>query len=256
VKYILARRNIGALTRLADIRPLLAFDFDGTLAPIVGDRDAAAMRRTTARLFRDVCGKFPCAVISGRSRDDVARRLGDAAVRYVIGDHGADDGTAGARFQGQMRRVLAALRAALASEAGVDFEDKGASLAIHYRHARDRGAARHAIERALTRIAGGVRLVPGKCVVNVLPAAAPHKGDALAALLLAERPGAALFAGDDDTDEDVFRLPAAPSLVTVRVGASRRSAAEYFVRDQQDIDHLLEVLAGARTGTQDSGPHS
>jgi Trehalose-phosphatase len=91
---------------LANGRTLLCFDFDGTLAPIVTDRNGARMRPRTARLFRDACLVFPCAVISGRSRDDVAPRLGDVAVRYVVGDHGADAGTPRPEFHRQMAGIM------------------------------------------------------------------------------------------------------------------------------------------------------
>jgi trehalose 6-phosphate phosphatase len=246
VKYLLAPRNVRRLLELPEGRPLLAFDFDGTLAPIVENREAARMRRQTARLFHRVCMAFPCAVISGRSRPDVARRLGPAPVRYVVGDHGADAGDGGRRFDAQMADVLRRLRRALGGEPGIDFEDKRSSLAIHYREAPRRGDARAAIDRALAPLSRRVRVVPGKCVVNVLPRRAPHKGDAIRRLIRAARADVALYVGDDDTDEDVFGLPAAVRLVTVRVGASRRSAAEFYLREQREIDRLLRHLADAR----------
>jgi len=43
-------------------------------------------------------------------------------------------------------------------------------------------------------------------VENLIPRGAPHKGDALLHLLDFSGCGRALFAGDDETDEDVFRL--------------------------------------------------
>jgi trehalose 6-phosphate phosphatase len=251
VKYILARRNAGTLTRLAAGRALLAFDFDGTLAPIVADRDAARMRSTTERLFRGVCAVFPCAVISGRSREDVAQRLGDLPVRYVVGDHGADAGTRRLRFDGQMAEVLDSLRRRLAGLPGIDIENKGSSLAVHYRAAPDRHAAGLAIEAALAALPRRIRLVPGKCVVNVLPAWAPHKGDAFRQLLSAERAEKALYVGDDDTDEDVFRLQGPERPLTVRVGASPRTLAEYYLHDQTEIDRLLRLLATARRSRSD-----
>jgi trehalose 6-phosphate phosphatase len=88
--------------------------------------------------------------------------------------------------------------------------------------------------------------VPGKRVVNVVPAEAPHKGDAFRQLLRAERAEQALYVGDDDTDEDVFRLEPPDRPVTVRMGPSRRSRAEYFVREQGEIDDLLRMLAAFR----------
>src|SRR4051812_22741123 len=59
-----------------------------TLAPIVADREHARMRTKTAQLLDQVCRVYPCAVISGRSKADVGGRLGNASVKYIIGNHG------------------------------------------------------------------------------------------------------------------------------------------------------------------------
>lgn len=246
MKYILSPRNLRELTRLARRRTLVAFDFDGTLAPIVADRDGARMRPSTARLLERVCADFSCAVVSGRSRDDVAGRLGGAAVRYVVGEHGADDGHSHTYGHREIGAALASLRRALPARDGIEIEVKRASLAIHYRKARDRKAARAVIHASVARLPAGLRLVAGKCVVNVVPARAPHKGDVLERLLRLERADGAIYVGDDDTDEDAFRtaLPV-PSLM-VRVGRSRRSRAGYYLRNQREVGRLLQALAGAR----------
>jgi trehalose 6-phosphate phosphatase len=246
MKYILSSRNVRELKRFARGRALVAFDFDGTLAPIVTDRDLAQMRPSTARLFDRVCDAYPCAVVSGRSREDVAGRLGDVAVRYVVGEHGADDGTSHAYGRREIAAALATLCLALSHRDGIDLEVKRASLAIHYRRAQDRKGARAAIDDALARLPAGVRLLPGKCVVNVVSARAPHKGEALQHLLRLEGADAALYVGDDDTDEDAFRMTLPVPAFMVRVGRSRRSGADYYLRNQREIDWLLQTLAAAR----------
>jgi trehalose 6-phosphate phosphatase len=65
VKHILSRDHEGMLARLAGARALLAFDFDGTLAPIVADRHRAVMRQRTRSLLATAAKLYPCAVISG-----------------------------------------------------------------------------------------------------------------------------------------------------------------------------------------------
>src|SRR6266536_2981490 len=87
MKTILSVDGRGALDDLAARRALLAFDFDGTLAPIVGDRDAAQMRPETRRLLRALALLYPCAVISGRERGivpglDVEDKWFSVAVHY------------------------------------------------------------------------------------------------------------------------------------------------------------------------------
>lgn len=224
---------------------LLAFDFDGTLAPLVADRDAAVMRPATARRLCDLCARLPVAVITGRSASDLTARLGGAAVRYVVGNHGAECGGDLATLVDVTRRALASLSTSLAGVQGVSIEDKGTTIAVHYREARDLRAARDAIARALRAVPEAVRVIPGRCVRNVVPAGAPHKGDALRALCAREGLSAALFVGDDVTDEDAFAVGDPLRVFGVRVGASRRSRAGYFVEGQADVDRVLARLLAA-----------
>src|SRR5512134_2919992 len=120
--------------QIARERTLLAFDFDGTLAPIVDDRSAAAMRAETRALLRATSLLYPCAVISGRTRADVAARVQDVPLVAIVGCHGAEPGF-GPIDTGLERRVAswrAALSGALA-DADVEIEDKRLGIALHYR---------------------------------------------------------------------------------------------------------------------------
>jgi trehalose 6-phosphate phosphatase len=131
MKRILSADNVELLAQYAWSRVLLAFDFDGTLAPIVEDRDRASMRATTHRLLQRVCMLYPCAIISGRSRTDVTPRLKGLRVKYVMGNHGLEPGKHMAKFERQIATVRSMLEVSLASRHGVDVEDKRFSLAIH-----------------------------------------------------------------------------------------------------------------------------
>jgi trehalose 6-phosphate phosphatase len=79
-----------------------------------------------------------------------------------------------------------------------------------------------------------------------VPEAAPSKGDALVALRDRTEADIAMYVGDDVTDEDVFRIDQPGRLFTVRIGRSRTSAARYYLRQQQEIDALLEHLVSLR----------
>ncbi len=248
MKRLLSPRNVDVLAQFAWSRVLLAFDFDGTLAPIVAARDEASMRAPTRELLGRVCQLYPCAVISGRSRTDVARRLRGLRVRHIMGNHGLEPGKHMATFE---RLIIAArpqLEAALAGKQGVDIEDKRFSLAIHYRRSRSKREARRAIHDAVAGLPIPMRTIPGKLVVNVLPERAPHKGDALMRLRAEEGTDTAIYVGDDATDEDVFELDQPGRLLSIRVGRARSSAAAYYLRNQGEIDGLLSQLARLRTG--------
>ena len=84
MKPLLTRENRPLLDQLAWSNVLLAFDFDGTLAPIVANRHRAAMRARTARLFAAVCARYPSAVISGRGTADVGIGVRAPPVAVVV----------------------------------------------------------------------------------------------------------------------------------------------------------------------------
>ena len=243
---LLAPAQRGLLTQLAWTEILLAFDYDGTLAPIVSNRDEARMRPETARLFKLLCRTYPCAVVSGRSRSDVSARLDCTAPKYVVGNHGLEPYGDLPTLERQMLEARPRLQAALAPVPGVDLEDKRYSFALHYRHAGNKHGARTAIELAVQSLPTPLRVMHGKLVVNVLPAHAPDKGTALRAILEQEAAACALYIGDDVTDEDVFRLPEQERFVTVRVAASRNSLAKFFIKSQAHIDTLLIRLLKLR----------
>jgi trehalose 6-phosphate phosphatase len=248
MKHILARGHVDVLAQLAWTRVLLAFDFDGTLAPIVEDRDSAGMRTRTAKLFSKVCSLYPCALISGRSRSDVATRVEGASVKHVVGNHGLESGVGLGAFEGDVATARSLLTRALAGLSGIDVEDKRYSLAVHYRRSRQKRNARAAIHAAVRALHVPMRTIPGKMVVNVVPDRAPNKGDALLQLRETEDVDTALYVGDDVTDEDVFKLDQPGRVLSIRVGASRTSSATYFLRTQMEIDALLSKLVTLRDG--------
>jgi trehalose 6-phosphate phosphatase len=246
VKDLLGRAQNDILVQLAHAHVLLAFDFDGTLAPIVEDREGAEMRESTRRLFARLGALYPTAVISGRSQRDVSARIRGLGVKYVIGNHGLEPGDQIAPFEAQVKVAAPLLMASLSTLAGVEVEDKRYSLAVHYRRARQKGAARKAILAAVAALPSSFRVVGGKLVMNLVPSGAAHKGDAVLDLRRRESADTAFYVGDDVTDEDVFALDQPGRLLTARVGMSKTSAAGYFLRGQRQIDTLLERLVEYR----------
>ena len=81
---ILARHQRPVLREFASANTVLAFDYDGTLAPIVSSPDRAHMHVTTRQLLRDVARRYPTIALSGRARDDVAARLRGLPLRLVL----------------------------------------------------------------------------------------------------------------------------------------------------------------------------
>ena len=85
------------------------------------------------------------------------------------------------------------------------------------------------------------RVITGKSVFNLLPPNANDKGKAVSELMSFTGASCALYAGDDVTDEHVFELNR-PDLFTIRVGASKGSAASYQIADHESIVPLMDLL--------------
>jgi trehalose 6-phosphate phosphatase len=239
------------LERLASGRSLLAFDYDGVLAPVVRDPQGAPMQPSTRRLLVRLARVWPCAVISGRAWDRT-RRLTEAVVPIVVGNHGFELGHPRPVPRAVLHRVRGwreALGRELDGMPGVYFEEKRSTLAIHYGLERRWRSIEAAVHREASRLRGA-RLVHGKKVLNVIPAGFPDKGDAVRALLRNLRLTAALYAGDDVTDEDAFEV-GPPTVIGVRVGPGR-SRAPFRLSSQDRIDELLELLLRLRSPSRAS----
>lgn len=242
MRYLLTDGGRAVLRHFARRGTLLAFDYDGTLAPIVADRAQAHMRESTRKLLAQVVRRYPSIVLTGRARLDALRFLGGIESLEVIGNHGLEsEGACVARFARLVQSWRAALEPALRAIPGLAIEDKRYSLALHYRACADKDAARAAAWRAAEGL-DGVRPIGGHDVLNLVPAQATHKGAALLAACARFDCPRAIFIGDDDTDEDVFALHQPDRILTIRVGERADSAAQYHLRDQSEMDALLQLL--------------
>jgi trehalose 6-phosphate phosphatase len=252
VKHLLAGDNRDVLAQFAWSRVLVALDYDGTLAPIVLDPLKAHMRARTRELLASVAARYPTVVVSGRGVADVARFLTGVPVWDVAGNHGLEpwDSPTLERYFRRVRAWCTRLREDLSGFPGVTIEDKRFSVAVHYRRSRRKKEARAAIRRALARLEGA-RVVGGKCVVNALPDGAPHKGIAVDRLRKRFECDTVIYAGDDETDEDVFAVAEEARMLAVRIGRSLRSGAAYYLRDQREMDRLLAALVDLRTDRND-----
>jgi trehalose 6-phosphate phosphatase len=245
MRDILSRSGREILRQFSWSNVLLAFDYDGTLAPIVRDPNKAAMRATTRRLLTEVATRYPCVVVSGRARSDARRWLHGIRLRQVVGNHGIEPWQATRPLMDEVERWAPLLARRLAGLKGVRIENKTFSVAVHYRLSREKKKALAAILEAAAAL-GSVRLIGGKQVVNILPKDAPHKGMALERERERLRHDTAIYVGDDETDEDVFSLDQPGRLLTVRVGSNRLSQASYFLRNQAAVDEFLETLLSFR----------
>lgn len=232
----------------------LFLDLDGTLADIADTPGAVGpvRRRTQAlrTLARALGGRL--AVLSGRELGEIDRIL-DGSVAAAAGLHGLERRTADGRLDRTPPHPgLADARACLATLAkaqrGLLLEDKGASVALHYRLAPEAGPAVVDCARRLARQTGLV-LQEGHMVAE-LRTPGPDKGEALR-VFMEESPfllGRPIMVGDDLTDEDAFRAAIALGGEAILIGQPRRSAARWRLGSPSELlawleGHLTAVAA-------------
>lgn len=234
-----------ALVEVASYRPLVALDFDGTLAPIVSRPQDARIPETTATLLASLTEHCRVAIVTGRRIEDVRPRLGFCPWR-IVGNHGAECITNPA-LATELTHSLGDFRSKLLREKdglsamGVSIEDKHQSIAFHYRLAVDPAEAASAIQTFLAGAADNLHVFGGKHVVNVVPAAAPNKAQAVKSLLAQSGAGAVLYAGDDINDEPVFEAASA-NWLTVQVGRVPATKARIVIESHDVLATLLRRL--------------
>lgn len=242
---LFSKGSLVVLESLSFTKTLYAFDFDGTLARIVRDPEVAKMSETTENLLIQLSELVPVAIISGRSIEDLKKRI-SFRPHFLIGNHGleglkdTENSLEKAHRQSQSWvRILSEAN----FESGVEIENKTYSVAIHYRKSRKKTKARSQIKLAIESLNPKPHVILGKCVVNLIPAGAPHKGAALLKLIRESNLKHAFYIGDDDTDEDVFSLPyQIGQIMSVRVGKKNRSSASYYIDRQSEINRLIRLL--------------
>jgi len=209
------------------------FDLDGTLIDFT-DAPAAVLvgeelRLLLERLYRDAGGAV--ALISGRTIRDIDR-LFPLTRMPVAGQHGAERRSAlgivtlhpvpAQRFE----RMRLRLAAAVSGKAGLMLENKGLSLALHYRGAPRLAAYAHRLARSMLPVAGREFCIQrGKYLVEMRPAG-KDKGAAILEFLNEDpfQGRTAVFVGDDATDEFGFATVNRLKGHSIKVGPGRTAA--------------------------------
>lgn len=238
---------------------LCAFDFDGTLAPLMAQPDQVRLPAEFRQRLDSLAAYAPVAIITGRSLEDIRERIGYAP-DFIIGNHGieglpgweqrvADFQAQSLAWQRQLAEMLKDADLSAKGEDGIWLENKRYSLSVHYRHAADPRRTEQDLRALFARLDPAPKVVGGKYVFNLLPQEAADKGDALLQLMQACGARSAFYAGDDVTDEDVFRL-GRREVLSLRVEQSGDTAADFFVGQYEDmlkvLDELINRLRRAR----------
>ena len=225
----------------------LFLDLDGTIAEIAarpGDVGPDA-RRASVLGALNVAMAGRVAVLTGRPLEEVDRIL-DGLVTSVAAVHGLvrrfpDGAVAGVAASPKLLRVKRFLRILAERRRGLIVEDKGQSVAVHYRLAP---AAEAAVRKATRRLARADGLVvQNGSMVSEVRTAGPDKGDSLKAFLQIQ-PFAGctpIMVGDDLTDEHAFAAAEEMGGYGILVGLPRPSAARYGLASVADVLRWLDT---------------
>lgn len=200
-------------------RALLAFDYDGTLAPIVPDPAQAVPHPEVVGALAELASYVGwVAVVTGRPARVAVELAGFGGVRgleglVVLGHYGLErwDAATGAVVTADPLPGLAAARAELPGLlasldlGSADIEDKGLSVAVHVRRLADADRALGRLDGPLRRLAArcGLAIEPGRRVIELRPPGM-DKGQAVRRLVEERSPRAVAFTGDDLGDLAAF----------------------------------------------------
>jgi len=231
--------------RLAGRELFLCLDFDGTLAPIVEQPEMATLPDSIRILIEALRERYPLAVISGRSLQDLKGRVGLSGLVYG-GNHGAEmeDFTASVEGRALLEAFLNAAHQAFAPLPGVQIEDKGITASIHFRRVKPLclGQFLTSFQEIAGNFADTLLFSEGRKVFEIRPHGAFTKGDAVRRLMEGVGKGRIpVYVGDDSSDEDGFR---AVRRVGISVAVGGSPEADFYLRNQGEVADFLALLAG------------
>lgn len=227
-------------------------DVDGTLLELADTPHGVVVPPGTVPLLERLAHGLDgaLALVSGRAIADLDALF--APSRFAAaGLHGLEHRTAGGLLvpDERDRRALDAVRPALrtfaAGAPGVIVEDKGPNIAVHYRLAPERADEIHALlNRLRDQLGAGFEVLAGKMIGELRPVGT-DKGVAVRTFM-AEAPFRGrrpVFVGDDVTDEAAFKAVNTLSGVSVRVGATERTAAQWTAPNVGAVHDWLAAFA-------------
>jgi len=230
----------------------LFLDFDGTLTPIVSRPELAIcppeIKRVLEKL-RDL-PKVYLAIISGRSLEDLRKKVGIPGIIYV-GNHGLEFGNLRGRYKRilsstrirELKRIAKNLQNSLKEVPGILFEEKGPVLAVHYRSVSQKFFDRisHVLEEELHRRRDRWKMASGKMVLEIRPNLDFHKGEAVREILktFPSQGLLPIYLGDDKTDEDAFRVLKGQGISVFIGPGTFPSEADFFLQNPDEVQEFL-----------------
>ncbi|MBI1883805.1 MAG: trehalose-phosphatase [Chlamydiae bacterium] len=243
----------------------LALDYDGTLAPIVSKPQEARLSLNSLSLLKKLSKnpKIILCIVTGRSMDSILKLIPLPKILFIA-NHGFEmkwgkktwTHPLSKKLKPLYREILKKLKRGLSCFPGIFIENKKATLTVHYRDVslQQIPYLKKIVHHILSSHLKQIKLTSGKKVFEIRPRTNWDKGKALLKMGRVKnlsRDAFKIYIGDDQTDEDVFRVLKSKSL-TVRVGLSKKSYASHYVQSPKEVlDFLNQIIFPVRSFYRD-----
>ncbi|MFO7573772.1 MAG: trehalose-phosphatase [Bacteroidales bacterium] len=249
--------NDEIFTILAQKKPVIFLDYDGTLSPIVPRPEDAIITPNMKESLKKLAEIYTVAIVTGRDKEDVESLVGLDELIYA-GSHGyiisgpndlfmehPDSEKIVPRLDAIEKEVISYLED---KTEGTQVDRKRYAIGIHYRNARpeDEKVVLEIVDEILKKHPGHKK-GEGKKIIEIKPDLDWHKGKAvlwiLDALNMLENSDVMpVFIGDDITDEDGFEALKDMGLGILVGGHGQPTAAKYALKNVFQVKVFFKKL--------------
>lgn len=237
--------------------PVLFFDYDGTLTPIVKHPEDAVISKEMKSILQKCAGKFRVAAVSGRDMDDLKDKIRLDNLIYA-GSHGfrisGPDGLY--REHEKTDEIIPRLNEIEKKlnkefpliDKGVQIDRKRYAIGVHYRNADEKNIP--AITERVNQVIEqnpGFKKGEGKKILEIKPDVDWHKGKAVLWIMEQlevndKEKFVPLYIGDDVTDEDAFEAIKEDGIGILVGYHGHPTNAEYKLKNVYQVRIFLEKL--------------
>jgi trehalose-phosphatase len=235
----------------------LFLDFDGTIAPIAPSPDKVKIPAETLGILEKMSDykHVFLAIMTGRSFSNIKQIVNIKGMHFAA-NHGLE--ISGMKrgeivpnvtgFVRTMKKISDDLNKVLLTVPGAWVENKSLTASVHYRNVPSSHVTelnRLVGEITLRYIEGGtIRLTRGNKVIEIRPNIAWDKGKAVRWMQknIAKKRASNIYIGDDETDEDAFKVLNPAITVKVAQDVKVKTDAEYYVNNPTEVRFFLQWL--------------
>jgi len=252
--YLFSKDYLSSFLRI-NRKVALFLDFDGTLVPIQKNPAQCILSykiKKQLELLRD-SGNCYLTILSGRSLSDIKQKVGIKRI-YYGGNHGLDISGSNVSYTHPkailakpiMTHIRQQLQKKIRDIDGAWLEDKKFTLSLHFRSVKTEDIPR--IKKVFYNVVNKysekklLAVIKGKKVLELVPDVSWDKGKAVLWVLQRFKDKCLpIYVGDDQTDETAFKSLRKKG-ITIRVGKSKKTFADYYLKGYWEISRLLQQV--------------